>query len=511
MGRLLSAKAIALGAAVAVFLLAGAVPLGIAIVRSLSIENYAATLGNARTWILFGNSIVLGVLTAAFAGIIGVGLAILFAKTDLPLRNALTIVFSLPLLFPPYILAVGWFETLGHTRWFFGMPGGVLVLGSAFLPVVLLLTMTYLRTVNQGLEEAARLSFGWSSVLRRITLPLITPGILLSLILVFVLTIGEFGAPSFLRVNVFAVASLTQLSAFYDFGAATAAAMPLVLVAAVALAVEQRALSGRVWQFRWNGAPNRERIALGRSSGTMLVIVLMLAMILVGTPIAALVWRGLSPEALSDALDRAGTSAVRSLLYSGAAAFLLCTLGFLLGYIVHTRSYVGWRWLDSMGLFFLMLPPPVIGTAMIATWNTAAMGWIYPKPAILILAYIAQYSALSTRIVLAGFSQISPSMEEAAEIAGAGWSRRMAGIVVPLSKTAIVSCWTLTFIFCMRDVALSLLLAPPGRDTLTARTLTLMANGSPELIAALCLLSIALALIPLGIFLGAQRLWSRAA
>jgi len=67
------------------------------------------------------------------------------------------------------------------------------------------------------------------------------------------------------------------------------------------------------------------------------------------------------------------------------------------------------------------------------------------------------------------------------------------------------------FIFCLRDLSLPLLLAPPGGDTLTARTMTLMANGSPELVAALSLLSIALAVAPLGILAVAWRAWSKPA
>ena len=68
-----------------------------------------------------------------------------------------------------------------------------------------------------------------------------------------------------------------------------------------------------------------------------------------------------------------------------------------------------------------------------------------------------------------------------------------------ITRRAIATSWIVSFWFCLRDVSLPLLLAPPGRDILTARTMTLMANGSRELIAALCLFSIGLALIPLGV------------
>src|SRR5260370_28798230 len=77
------------------------------------------------------------------------------------------------------------------------------------------------------LEEAGRLISGWPAVLRRITLPLSAPGILFSLVLVFLLAIGELSVPSFLRYPVLPVLSFTQFAASYNFGAATAAAVPL--------------------------------------------------------------------------------------------------------------------------------------------------------------------------------------------------------------------------------------------------------------------------------------------
>ena len=82
-------------------------------------------------------------------------------------------------------------------------------------------------------------------------------------------------------------------------------------------------------------------------------------------------------------------------------------------------------------------------------------------------------------------------------------------ILAPVARTALVAAWAVTFVFCLRDVALPLFLAPPGRDTLTARTMTLMANGSPELIAALCLLAVLVALVPLGALGVAWRAWSK--
>jgi iron(III) transport system permease protein len=525
MGRVLSSKRITLWAAVAVLIVAGVLPLCLMLAGSFAdVRNYTGTLGNARTWGLFRTSLSLALLTTIVAGLAGVSLGILLAKTDLLLRATLTAVFSLPLLFPPYILAVGWFEVLGRggllaqwagaaagevsSRWLFGLPGVVLVLSTAFLPVVLLLTITYLRTVNPNLEQAARLSSGWPAVLKSITIPLASPGILLSLVLVFLLTMGEFGAPAFLRFDVFPVASFTQFTAFYNFGAATAAALPLVLVTILGLAVEQRVLQGKTFQFGWGGQRACGQLPLGRVRAPLCVLVTLSALILVAVPLGALLWRGLGVAALREALVRAGDSAIRSIAYSGVSATVLSVMGFFLAYLIHRHAVVCWRWVDAMTLFLFTLPGTVIGIGLIGLWNRPSTNWIYATPAILVTGYVAQYAALGTRTILAGFAQTPADLEEAAEVAGAGWARRVSGILVPLLWPSILIGWAVAFLFCLRDVSLSLLLAPAGHDTLTARTMTLMANGSPELIAALCVMLMSLSVIPLGVLFAVRGLWS---
>ena len=509
-------KRATLYAAVAVLMGVGLIPICLMIASSLwadgavSVKNYVEILGNTRTWILFRNSLVLSALTTAAAGIGGVMLGILVTKTDLPMGKTLAAVFSLPLLFPPYILAVGWFQILGSGLPF-GLPGAVLVLGPAFLPIVLLLTITSLRGVNPALEEAGRLSCGWPGVLTQITIPLIKPGILLSLVLVFLLTMGEFGAPLFLRLNVFPVASFTQSSAFYNFGAATTAAMPLIAVVFAGVLLQQHALHKRTFSFRWGGQQTLGRIPLGRKTPLVLLAVVSLAVVTVGLPLAGVLWRGSSLTALHEAFQRAGGSAMRSFLYAGIAASVLSLLGFFLGYLVHRRALRGWWLVDAAALFLFTTPGTVLAIGLIALWNHPSSNWVYATPAIVIFGFVAQYAALSIRIFVAGFSQTSPSLEEAAEVAGAGWFRRVFGVLMPLAKSAMLTSWTVTFVFCLRDSALPLLLAPPGADDLTARTLTLMANGSAELIAALCVIAVLLALVPLGALGLGWRLWNKPA
>jgi iron(III) transport system permease protein len=88
------------------------------------------------------------------------------------------------------------------------------------------------------------------------------------------------------------------------------------------------------------------------------------------------------------------------------------------------------------------------------------------------------------------------SMEEAAAVSGAPWPRRLVRIVIPLAWKGLVAAWLVAFVFCLRDTGLALAVYPPGRDPLPVRLFTLMANGRPEMISAVCVLLLAGVAIP---------------
>jgi len=477
---------------------------------------YKGVLTSTHQWTLMGHSMALSLLVTVLTVMVGVPLGILFAKTDFPLRRFFTILFVIPLLIPPYILAVSWADLLGKegllahvlgysamatiARDLFGLPGCVFVLFAIFLPIPLLLTMIFLRTVNPRLEEAGRLVAGWRLVMKRVTIPLILPGILLSAMLVFLLSFGEFSVPNFLRYDVFPVESFTQFSAFYNFRAATAAALPLAGVTLILLLIEAAFLRDRTYQLQ--PAPERERMSLLELKGArtgLLALVSLLGLIIVVVPILVLVIQSAGPDAYAVALERAGASLLRSLAYAVIGATCVTILGFFTGYLIQTKALRIWRSVDSLTIFLFALPGTVIGIGLISLWNTPWTNLIYSTPVIIILGYLAKYTALTSRISVTQLARIPASMEEAAQVAGAGWFRRMFLIVAPLARRGLIAGWLVGYIFSLRDTGITMLVYPAGRETLPVRIFTLMANGTPEVIAALCVMMIIATLLPMGL------------
>ena len=380
---------------------------------------------------------------------------------------------------------------------FFGLPGCAFVLATAFTPIATLLTIAFLRTVNPQLEHAARLVSGWPNILLRITLPLMTPAISFAGVLIFLLSIGEISVPMYLRFPVYPVETLTQFAAFYDFRAANVAASPLFLLTLIILGL-QTGLHRRLLQLgRRTPSAEMVLIALGRWRATVLALLLALAIVLVVLPIGALVVQSHSLESYGTALARAGESLLRSVAFAAIAATLLTVFGFFWGYLAERRTLSIWWVNEWLALLLLALPGSVIGIGLIGLWNHPATNFIYASPAILILGYLAQYAVLPMGTVSAAIAAVPPSLEEAAWLSGAGWFATLRRIVAPLAGRGLLAAWLISYVFCIRDVGISIVVYPPGYDTLPVRILTLMANGAPSLIAALCIILAAITILPI--------------
>lgn len=519
-------KRLVLAAAAAVLAVIGLLPLLTMLINSVfmggafSLKAYQALWESGGEQLaLMRHSILLSLSVTVLATLVGVPLGILLGKTDLPYRAPVAVLLSVPLLIPPYVIAVAWFAVFGSGGWmsawapetsrslsttFFGVTGCIGVLFTAFVPIVILLTVAYLGAVNPWLEDAGRLVSSWPRVLRRITLPLIAPAIVFAAVLVFLLTLGEVGVPTYLRYPVYPVETLTQFAAFYDFSAATAAAMPLLFITLGILALENRLLHQRAAELRsvsFEGA--RTEIRLGHWRFPLLGLVLAWSALTVVLPLAILLAQSWSFSAYAEAFARAGGSIVRSLAFASVGATLLTLLGFFLGYLIQDRTLPVWRGVDALSLLLFTLPGTVVGIGLVSLWNTPATNVIYGTPAIIILGYLAQYAVLPTRMTSAILERIPRSLEGAAHLSGAGWFMTLREVIMPLARRGLAAVWIIGYVFCLRDLGVSMVVYPPGTDTLPVRILTLMANGTPSLIAALCVILIAVTLLPLG----AAALW----
>jgi iron(III) transport system permease protein len=182
-----------------------------------------------------------------------------------------------------------------------------------------------------------------------------------------------------------------------------------------------------------------------------------------------------------------GSSLSTSLIAAAAAATVITAVGLFAGYAL-ARRRAGGSALDAMAVLAFMTPSAVLGVGLIAAWNRPGGQLVYGTVAIIVIGLTARYALIGTRMLAAIIQSSSPHYEEAAAAFGAGFARRLSGIVVPMHARAMIGAWLVAFVFCMRDLDAVIVFYPPGLEPLTVRIFTLEANGPERVIAALSLL-----------------------
>jgi len=121
---------------------------------------------------------------------------------------------------------------------------------------------------------------------------------------------------------------------------------------------------------------------------------------------------------------------------------------------------------------------------------------VYTSALVLIFGYVAKYAAVAAKMSETRLLQIPPSMLEAAQVSGAGWFSVLRYILFPQSKKMLLAVFIVSFIFSFRESTITMLVYPPGYETLPVYIVTQMANGKPEMIAALCAIMVLSIVLP---------------
>jgi iron(III) transport system permease protein len=479
---------------------------------SLSVINYSRLLMEPRQRNLLLTSMLLGTGTSLLASIVGVPLGLLFARADIPAKRICRLLLIIPLIVPPYILALAWIYLGGSagivaqiagrdifSEWTYSLAGAVIVLGLSYYPLIMLATEAAARSVDGRLEESALMAAPPRRVIWKITLPLIAPGIAAATLVVFVLAISEFSVPALLRVRVYTTEVFTAFSAFYDFGAAVSLTIPLIIVTLLA-GIMMKAIIGERLIVTRQSVHRGVRLLPGLWRAPVFIAIALVLIFSVALPVAVLVVEAGSAKRIASTISDSTQSIAGSLILTFLAATLAVALATLLGY---WRARTDGRWQGIADLSFITLfavPGTVIGVGLIGLWNRS--GWpetIYSSPLIIVIAYLARFVPVAAMIIATSVRQVPVSFEEAAEIGGASWPRIITRIVLPQILNGIGVAWIVVFIFAFGEIAATVLVAPPGESTLPIRIYTIIANTSSSRVAALALMQAGIALAPLAL------------
>lgn len=512
----LQSRKIASFLAVAVFSVIALIPLGLMFTKAFSINDTFSVLKfesllSARQAALFFRSSALAIGTTLLSLAAGIPMAFFIHRTRTVGHRALKYLFLFPLTVPPQVFVTAWLtlslmcgftdrnDTSFIAEALSEIPTAAFLLALAYYPLIVITTLAGLGSLDQRMEDAATLVHGRFSVLRRITLPLLSPYIITGAVFVFLFSMFNYGVPALLRIQTYPVEIFAQFSAFYDEGRATILSCPLILTAICLLGLVKKKMGLRAFfTISTNSVSSKE---VGFNISGILLAVWSWAIILgsVIVPLGVLLFQAASLGVILAVLKTSSQEIATTLVLSATAATLLTVIAYPLSERISTDNGRFWSFMDFVTLLPFAVPATVLGIGIIYLWNQPLLEKVYGSAAIVVIAFTARFVPFAIRAVTAGFGQVDPSLWEAAMLFERSGFRRWLRIEWPLLRRSIAVGWLIGFIFCMNELGTTLLIIPPGYGTLLLKIYNLMHYGANQMVAGMSLLLVAINLFSAGI------------
>ncbi|MEG1519942.1 MAG: iron ABC transporter permease, partial [Clostridia bacterium] len=460
------------------------------------------------------NTLLLSAFSCLFALMFGGTVAYLVTRTNLKFKKYISAIFIFPYIMPQWTLAMVWKNLFNSSAvtgaadgilaglfginmplwWCNGLFPSVIVLGMHYAPFAYILIGGIFRNMDANLEEAATiLNTPKGKIFFRVTLPMVTPAVLSTILLVFSSAMGSYPVPHYLK--------LTTLSTKYvemnvmRQGEASIIAVLMMIIGVAILMINQYSTSGRKQYTTVTGKSGQASLVnLGKIGKYVIAAVIVVITLFTSIyPIISFALETFLPNPgdysgfttkwwlTSNIGAENGMFGEMGILYNkriwrafkGTLFVAVCcsllagTIGLLVGYSVAKNRKSKWAaYVNSMAFLPYLLPSLAVGAAFFVFGTEFGL---YNTYFLLILVGTIKYIPFASRSSLNSMLQISGEIEEAAIIQNVPWFKRMFKIIVPIQKSAILSGYLLPFITCLRELTLFMMLC--AQDTIVTTLL----------------------------------------
>lgn len=490
------------------------------------------TMANAVLWGPLKNSFVCGFFTVLVSVPLGSVLAWLMIRTDIPGKKVLGLLVTVPYMIPSWTKALAWLamfrnSTSGANGFLAGM--GIPIpdwLAYGPIAIVLCMSMHYyafsyimvsgaLRSINSELEEMGEIQgASKAQILRHITLPLILPSVLSATVMTISKSIGTYGVPANLgnRIGYYTLA--TKMRNFIDQGPQAvgyAMSIVLVLLAAVIIFSNQRIVGVRKSYATVSGKGGRATLMpLGKAKKPLMAFLMVFLFLAMVVPFFVLIMEtfqittgagyGLDNLTLYNWIGKSGQIAKYTnyegifrdpkffsafwntirLTLIGSIITAIC--GQFLGYI---SSRGRGKWYGDLTEQMVFVPYLMSGIAFstmyFSMFSRPHLGGLMPSLygtfTLIVLTSVVKHFPFASKSGTANMLSISVELEEAADIAGASFWKRMSSIIVPLAKNGFISGFMLTFISIAKELDLVIIMMTPSTQTMSYLAFTYSQEG----------------------------------
>lgn len=491
------------------------------------------------------NTAIFAFVKAAFAAIIGGGLAFLVARTDLPAKRSVTALVAAPFFVPALLTALAWSiiaspktgminEFLIHLGLpgpllnIYTMPGMIFQATPTTAAMFFLLTIGAFGALNPEMEEAAQICGATRfTMIRTVVIPIMAPALTGAAILALIRGMEAFETPFFLGTpgSIFVLSTEIYRYLVLDTppepGNAGAISMSILMFTLIVMLAQWRFLGKKSYVTEsGRGAGNRV-MALGRWRKPILACVVAYVVLALGVPLVFLVAGSFTSVfgVFSAAyLTTSNWAAVlrspriwnaygETLLVAFAAGGIAVLVAGIISYIRIRSSWWGGKAMDALTWIPWATPGLVLGLGFL--WAAILMPPainIYGTLQLLVIAFVVTSLPVGARVMYGSISQISPQLEEAARICGASPARALYDVVFKMVRIGAVGAWAVIAYAIVGNLTLPVLLSAPGTELLSVQVLQIYSRGSTAQAAVVAIII----LVTMGVLFALATLINRA-
>ena len=473
---------------------------------------FTSKLAKTNLWKPLWNTVLLSVGTCLVSILYGGIFAFLITRTNLSWRQYLSSIFIFPYIMPQWTLAVVWQNLFYSTKitgtsdgllaslfhiympkWFCqGLFPSLMVLGLHYAPFAYILIGGIFRNMDANLEEAATiLDTPKHRIMFRITLPMVKPAILSTILLVFGSAMGSYPVPHYMQLTTLSTKYVSMNSKYT--GEASILAIIMMLFGVAIMLLNQISLTSRKSYTTVTGKSGQiSKINLGAARIVIAVILVILTFFTSIFPIISFAFETFLPNPgdysflytgntsnlttkwwlTSENVTEQGMYGQKGILYnkeiwkafggtlwvSVCCALVAGTIGTLVGYAVAKQRRSKWaNYVNSVAFLPYLMPSIAVGAALFVLFSSESLK-LYNTYTGLIVAGTIKYIPFASRSSLNSMLQLSGEIEEAAIIQDVPWIKRMTRIIIPIQKSSIISGYLLPFMTCLRELSLFMLL-----------------------------------------------------
>ena len=474
--------------------------------------NYAST----KFWAPLGGSALMAALACVVAVLFGGVVAWFITRSDLPAKKFISTVFVFPYIMPSWSMAMFWENFFKNTQinagmgilqsvtgicvpesMVYGLVPCAMSLGLHYAPFAYILIGGILRNMDANLEEAATvLKASRFKILYKVTLPIVLPALVSTVLLVFSSSISSFTVPFFLNKssinsgNNFVSISVQMrnlINTGFTKGQGYVVAIVLMLFSIGILTLNNWFTGKRKSFTTVTGKSGQvSLVKLGKARKVIAVILVIIVAFFAIMPLASFAMESLLEvpgdwssftlrywlsREVFEGSNKGDTIGIlmsptmwkamgRSLLLSVLVSLVAGSFGILIGYAVaRKRGSKAATLVSDLAFLPYLIPSMSFGAVYLALSYTKGFTWLDGSFILLLLVGSIKFMPFASRTGTSAMLQLSGEIEEAAIVIGVPWWKRMTRVLFPIQKSSFISGYLLPFISCMREMSLFVLLA----------------------------------------------------